>query len=71
MKKSGLYNKSQVIKQPDVALLYTFADVGLDKKAYAKNWDYYEQMCETSSSLSFPVHAVASAENDRMLSFYR
>ena len=70
MKKSGLYNKSQVIKQPDVALLYTFADVGLNKKHYAKNWDYYEQMCETSSSLTFPVHAVASAENGRMLSFY-
>ena len=27
-------------------------------------------MCETSSSLTFPVHAIASAHNRRMLSFY-
>ena len=70
MKKSGLYHKSQIIKQPDVALLYTLADVGLNGKGYAQNWDYYEQMCETSSSLTFPVHAIASADNGRMLSFY-
>ena len=70
MKKSGLYHKSQIIKQPDVALLYTFVNVGVDRSRYAENWDYYEQMCETSSSLTFPVHAVASAQNGRMLSFY-
>ena len=70
MKKSGLYHKSQVIKQPDVVLLYTLADVGLPRSSYAENWDYYEQMCETSSSLTFPVHAIASAHNRRMLSFY-
>ncbi|MBQ7924149.1 MAG: glycoside hydrolase family 65 protein [Clostridia bacterium] len=69
MKTSGLYHKSQIIKQPDVLLLYTFADVGLNKKGYALNWDYYEQMCETSSSLTFPVHAIAAADNGRMLSF--
>lgn len=71
MKKSGLYHKSQIIKQPDVALLYTFADVGLNRKYYAQNWDYYEHMCETSSSLTFPVHAVASADNGRVYSFYQ
>ncbi len=71
MKKSGLYHKSQIIKQPDVALLYTLADVGLDKKYYAQNWDYYEHMCETSSSLTFPVHAIASADNGRAYSFYQ
>ena len=70
MKKSGLYHKSQIIKQPDVALLYTFVNVGADRSHYAANWDYYEKMCETSSSLTFPVHAVASAQNGRMLSFY-
>ncbi|MGN1078113.1 MAG: hypothetical protein ACI4ST_06315, partial [Candidatus Gallimonas sp.] len=70
MKKSGLYHKSQIIKQPDVALLYTFVDVGIDRSHYRENWDYYEKMCETSSSLTFPVHAVASAHNGRMLSFY-
>ncbi len=69
MKKSGLYHKSQIIKQPDVLLLYTLADVGLGNKGYALNWDYYEQMCETSSSLTFPVHAIAAADNGRMLSF--
>lgn len=71
MKKSGLYHKSQIIKQPDVALLYTMVDVGVDRTHYAENWDYYEQMCESSSSLTFPVHAIASAHNHRMLSFYR
>ncbi len=71
MKKNGLYHKSQIIKQPDVALLYTLADVGLDKTYYAQNWDYYEHMCETSSSLTFPVHAIASADNGRAYSFYR
>jgi trehalose/maltose hydrolase-like predicted phosphorylase len=69
MKTSGLYHKSQIIKQPDVLLLYTFADVGLNGKGYALNWDYYEKMCETSSSLTFPVHAIAAADNGRMLSF--
>lgn len=71
MKKSGLYHKSQIIKQPDVVLLYTLADVGLERSHYAQNWDYYEKMCETSSSLTFPVHAIASAHNRRMLSFYQ
>ena len=70
MKQAGLYHLSQVIKQPDVMLLYTLADVGLDRSHYAENWDYYEHMCETSSSLTFPVHAIASAHNRRMLSFY-
>jgi len=70
MKKSGLYHKSQVIKQPDVALLFTMVNVGVDYSHFAENWDYYEQMCESSSSLTFPVHAIASAKNHRMLSFY-
>lgn len=70
MKHSGLYHLSQVIKQPDVILLYTLADVGLDREAYARNWDYYEKMCESSSSLSACVHAIASMDNGRPLSFY-
>lgn len=69
MKKSGLYHKSQVIKQPDVVLLYTMVEAGADRAHFAENWDYYEQMCETSSSLTFPVHAIASAQNGRMASF--
>ena len=71
MKKSGLYHKSQVIKQPDVLLLYTMVNVGVNGKYYAQNFDYYEQMCESSSSLTFPVHAIASAQNGRPLSFYK
>ncbi len=69
MKKSGLYHKSQIIKQPDVILLYTMVDVGVNRSHYAENWDYYENMCEVSSSLTFPVHAIACAQNKQMLSF--
>lgn len=69
MKKSGLYHKSQIIKQPDVILLYTMVDVGVDRSHFAENWDYYENMCEVSSSLTFPVHAIAAAQNKQMLSF--
>lgn len=69
MKKSGLYHKSQIIKQPDVILLYTMVDVGVDRSHFAENWDYYENMCEVSSSLTFPVHAIACARNKQPLSF--
>ncbi len=69
MKKSGLYHKSQIIKQPDVILLYTMVDVGVDRSHFAENWDYYENMCEVSSSLTFPVHAIASVQNKQLLSF--
>lgn len=69
MKKSGLYHKSQIIKQPDVILLYTMVDVGVDRSHFAENWDYYENMCEVSSSLTFPVHAIACARNNQPLSF--
>ena len=72
MKRSGLYHLSQVIKQPDVMLLFTYIDREEDsfsKREYEMNWDYYEKMCETASSLTFPVHAIASADNGRMLSF--
>lgn len=72
MKRSGLYHLSQVIKQPDVMLLFTYIDDESDDftaEEYEVNWDYYEKMCETASSLTFPVHAIASADNGRMLSF--
>ncbi len=70
MKSCGLYHKSQIIKQPDVMLLYTYLNVGMDRTHYRENWDYYEKICETSSSLTFPVHAIASIQNGRILSFY-
>lgn len=69
MKHKG-YDKIQYIKQPDVVMLYTYNNVGMDKKYYARNFDYYEKMCECSSSLSYAPHAIACADNDRMLSFY-
>lgn len=70
MKSSGLYHKSQVIKQPDVMLLYSYLNINLENSNYAANWDYYEQMCESSSSLSFAPHSICSADNGRMLSAY-
>ena len=73
MKQSGLYHLSQVIKQPDVILLFSYIFREEDKftdRQYRFNWDYYEKLCETASSLSFPAHAIASADNGRMLSFY-
>ncbi len=70
MKTSGLYNKSQIIKQPDVLLLFTYLNFKFDKNVYALNADYYEQMCESSSSLSFAPHAICAADNGKMLSAY-
>ena len=55
MKQSGLYHLSQVIKQPDVMLLYSYINYPFQTPHYAENWDYYETMCESSSSLSYPV----------------
>lgn len=70
MKSSGLYHKSQVIKQPDVMLLYSYINIPPKNSDYAANWDYYEKMCESSSSLSFAPHAICSADNGRILSAY-
>lgn len=70
MKSSGLYHKSQVIKQPDVMLLYSYLNIAPKASDYAANWDYYEKMCEASSSLSFAPHSICSADNGRILSAY-
>ena len=70
MKSSGLYHKSQVIKQPDVMLIYSYLNMAPDGANYALNWDYYEKMCESSSSLSFAPHSICAADNGRMLSAY-
>lgn len=70
MKASGLYHKSQVIKQPDVMLIYSYLNMNPADSNYALNWDYYEQMCESSSSLSYAPHAICAADNNRMLSAY-
>lgn len=69
MKASGLYNESQIIKQPDVMNLFTYVDVELDEKLYKKNWKYYEKMCEASSSLTFPVHTICAIDNHEFQKF--
>jgi len=63
MKANGLYHLSQIIKQPDVMNIYSYLDIGL-KDGYKKNWKYYEKMCEASSSLTYPVHALCSIDNN-------
>ncbi len=70
MKSSGLYHKSQVIKQPDVMLIYSYLNMYPENSDYTANWDYYEKMCESSSSLSFAPHSICAADNGRMLSAY-
>lgn len=62
MRQSGLYNKSQVIKQPDVLLLFSYCDLPFDKEVYLRNWDYYQARCESASSLSYSVHAICAAD---------
>lgn len=69
MKEAGLYHLSQVIKQPDVMLLFSYLNIDVPNADYNANWDYYEKMCESSSSLTFPVHAICSALAGRPLSF--
>lgn len=69
MRHCGAYDESQIIKQPDVMLLYGYADVGMDSAHFQENFDYYEKMCEMSSSLSYAPHAVCAARLNRMRSF--
>lgn len=69
MRYSGSYADSQIIKQPDVMLLYSYVDVGMDRSRYQENFDYYEKMCEMSSSLSYAPHAVCAAHLGRARSF--
>ena len=63
MKASGLYHLSQVIKQPDVLNLFTYLSIGMDSGIYKKNFDFYYGKCESSSSLSYPVHALGALQN--------
>jgi len=70
MKQSGLYHESQVIKQPDVIMLFTYIDIPLGPVSYERNWQYYEKMCEASSSLTYPVHAIAAIDHQEYDKFY-
>ena len=63
MKQSGLYHLSQIIKQPDVLLLYSYLNLGF-KENYRENYEYYLAKCEASSSLTYCVHAMAAIDNN-------
>ncbi|MBO5060810.1 MAG: glycoside hydrolase family 65 protein [Clostridia bacterium] len=67
----GMYHKSQVIKQPDVMVLFSHLPISFDKSVYERNWDYYEAMCEASSSLTFPVHAICAFDNNQLYKGYK
>ena len=67
----GMYHKSQIIKQPDVMVLFAYVHNDFDKVTYERNWDYYEAMCEASSSLTFPVHAVCAFDNNQLYKGYK
>lgn len=67
----GQYHKSQIIKQPDVMVMFAYLDFEFAKNVYEINWDYYRQMCEASSSLTYPVHAICAFDNNQPLSGYK
>ncbi|MCD8019009.1 MAG: hypothetical protein LUF92_05310 [Clostridiales bacterium] len=70
MKQAGLYNKSQVIKQPDVLMLFAYQNLPLSQKVYRRNLDYYQGRCEAASSLSYCVHSICFADMDMPESTY-
>lgn len=62
MKSAGLYNKSQVIKQPDVLMLFAYQGLTISDEVYRRNVDYYQGRCEAASSLSYCVHSICYAD---------
>lgn len=70
MKASGLYHKSQVIKQPDVLVLFAYQNMEFPALVYKRNWDYYRARCEASSSLSYSVHSICASDMDEPESAY-
>lgn len=70
-KPGGLYHKSQIIKQPDVMVLFSHIHNNFPKSVYERNWDYYEAMCEASSSLTFPVHSICAFDNNQLYKGYK
>ncbi|MCD8013974.1 MAG: hypothetical protein LUG99_12525 [Lachnospiraceae bacterium] len=70
MKQAGLYNKSQVIKQPDVLMLFAYQNLPLSMRTYRRNVDYYQGRCEAASSLSYCVHSICFADMDMPESTY-
>lgn len=70
MKQAGLYNKSQVIKQPDVLMLFAYQNLDVPETVYRRNLDYYQGRCEAASSLSYCVHSICFADMDMPESTY-
>lgn len=70
MKQAGLYNKSQVIKQPDVMMLFAYQNLDMPDTVYRRNLDYYQGRCEAASSLSYCVHSICFADLDMPESTY-
>ncbi len=70
MKQAGLYNLSQVIKQPDVLMLFAYQDLPVTRSVYSRNLDYYQARCEAASSLSYCVHSICFADMDMPESAY-
>ena len=70
MKQAGLYNKSQVIKQPDVLMLFAYQNLDVPQTVYRRNLDYYQGRCEAASSLSYCVHSICFADMDMPESTY-
>lgn len=64
MKQAGLYNKSQVIKQPDVLMMFAYQNLEMPDYVYRRNLDYYTDRCEAASSLSYCVHSICFADAD-------
>ncbi|MCD8008058.1 MAG: hypothetical protein LUF68_03860, partial [Clostridiales bacterium] len=62
MKQAGLYNKSQVIKQPDVLMLFAYQNLEWPEQVYRRNLDYYQGRCEAASSLSYCVQSICFAD---------
>lgn len=70
MKASGLYNQSQIIKQPDVLVMFAYQNLKFPKLVYKRNWDYYRARCESTSSLSYSVHSICASDMDEPESAY-
>ena len=43
-------------------MLFSYCNFPFDREVYLRNWDYYQARCESSSSLSYSVHAICAAD---------
>lgn len=67
---TGLYHLSQVIKQPDVLVMFAYQNFKFSDRVYRRNWDYYRARCEALSSLSYSVHSICASDNGEPESAY-